>query len=611
MSSSDVKKSSGSPNKMKSPTGSKGSVLSGAEDEFNVKGQEEVFEIIEPEEEPVDISSSAALAPAVLNAKMFLQNQLSKSGVSLYDHLSALINKILSEKPENIMEGFEEYSRTLKEKWFRSAADCLQDQYIIRNYPDYTQKLITLFRPLPEEKTETEDDEEGAGDKRMDLMELQYYFEQAGAGLSKNEMFCTSAALYNLGQREIIKKYRFWGKIFGLEKNYIIAEVELTEEETTQRIEEQERLEEERRAALEEAEAEAEQEAKPEEIVPKAELGEEGEEGEEEGEEEEEKIKLKPAPKIPRPPKSMYKKPPDVPPEKIGEGTNQKVYFVCNRPGEEWIELPNVTPQQITTARQIRRYFTGNLDTEMFTYPPFPGKEINYLRAQIARISAGTQISPLGFYNFGEDEEEEVEEEEGEERIPVPNAAFEPVPLRDLLDPSMSFWVHHGRHILKQGRTKWWNPKQKSEDEEEAEEEEEEEEVEPEVGPPMFTPLSEDAALETMPAWSVRIGSQIVKDTAIAFVRSNLWPGAFAFAAGRKSDNIYLGWGHKYVAHNYSPPGMESIQTEYPLGPEIMEIEDPSVEQEEAWRLAHEKKKARPEEEEEEEEEGEEEEDED
>ncbi|XP_046996788.1 radial spoke head protein 4 homolog A [Schistocerca americana] len=464
-----------------------------------------------------------------------------------YDHLSALINKILSEKPENIMEGFEEYSRTLKEKWFRSAADCLQDQYIIRNYPDYTQKLITLFRPLPEEKTETEDDEEGAGDKRMDLMELQYYFEQAGAGLSKNEVFCTSAALYNLGQREIIKKYSLG--ILGP------------------------------------------------------------------GEEEEEKIKLKPAPKIPRPPKSMYKKPPDVPPEKIGEGTNQKVYFVCNRPGEEWIELPNVTPQQITAARQIRRYFTGNLDTEIFTYPPFPGKEINYLRAQIARISAGTQISPLGFYNFGEDEEEEVEEEEGEERIPVPNAAFEPVPLRDLLDPSMSFWVHHGRHILKQGRTKWWNPKQKSEDEVEEEvgptEEEEEEEVEPEVGPPMFTPLSEDAALETMPAWSVRIGSQIVKDTAIAFVRSNLWPGAFAFAAGRKSDNIYLGWGHKYVAHNYSPPGMESIQTEYPLGPEIMEIEDPSVEQEEAWRLAREKKKARPEEEEEEEEEGEEEEDED
>ena len=45
------------------------------------------------------------------------------------------------------------------------------------------------------------------------------------------------------------------------------------------------------------------------------------------------------------------------------------------------------------------------------SYPPFPGNESNYLRAQIARISAGTHISPLGFYQFDEEEEEE---EEGE-----------------------------------------------------------------------------------------------------------------------------------------------------------------------------------------------------
>ena len=48
---------------------------------------------------------------------------------------------------------------------------------------------------------------------------------------------------------------------------------------------------------------------------------------------------------------------------------------------------------------------------QVVSYPPFPGNECNYLRAQIARISAGTHISPLGFYQF--DEEEEEEEEEG------------------------------------------------------------------------------------------------------------------------------------------------------------------------------------------------------
>lgn len=33
------------------------------------------------------------------------------------------------------------------------------------------------------------------------------------------------------------------------------------------------------------------------------------------------------------------------------------------------------------------------------------------MRAQIARISAGTHVSPMGFYQFEEDEEEEEETE--------------------------------------------------------------------------------------------------------------------------------------------------------------------------------------------------------
>ena len=51
---------------------------------------------------------------------------------------------------------------------------------------------------------------------------------------------------------------------------------------------------------------------------------------------------------------------------------------------------------------------------QMVAYPPFPGSESNYLRAQIARISAGSHISPLGFYQFDEEEEEE---EEGDGRL--------------------------------------------------------------------------------------------------------------------------------------------------------------------------------------------------
>lgn len=46
---------------------------------------------------------------------------------------------------------------------------------------------------------------------------------------------------------------------------------------------------------------------------------------------------------------------------------------------------------------------------QVVSYPPFPGNEANYLRAQIARISATTHISPLGYYVFEEEEEEDDE----------------------------------------------------------------------------------------------------------------------------------------------------------------------------------------------------------
>lgn len=152
-----------------------------------------------------------------------------------------------------------------------------------------------------------------------------------------------------------------------------------------------------------------------------------------------------------------------------------KVYFVCNSPGiDDWLELPPVTPRQIAIARQITHLFTGSLDAgvskrkklkrnlftiyiinnrrrrekksadvskrkyrngilwhserpifhvifmefafpQIHTFPPFPGNEKNYLRAQIARISAGTQVSPIGYYVQKLDVEDEDSDEDAEE----------------------------------------------------------------------------------------------------------------------------------------------------------------------------------------------------
>ena len=54
----------------------------------------------------------------------------------------------------------------------------------------------------------------------------------------------------------------------------------------------------------------------------------------------------------------------------------------------------------------------------------------------------------------------------------------------------------------------------------------------------------------------------------------------------RKFENIYLGWGHKYSAENYSPPPPAPVQEEFISIPEITEIADPTPSEEAALRAA-------------------------
>jgi radial spoke head protein 4A len=74
---------------------------------------------------------------------------------------------------------------------------------------------------------------------------------------------------------------------------------------------------------------------------------------------------------------------------------------------------------------------------------------------------------------------------------------------------------------------------EEAEDEDDASRVDEPEEPEPEVGPPLLTPLSEDAEIGGLPPWTTRISSKLVPQYAIAVVDSNLWPGAHAFAIGK------------------------------------------------------------------------------
>ena len=63
------------------------------------------------------------------------------------------------------------------------------------------------------------------------MLELNFYFEQAGVGLNREEMIRIWLALKLLIEIHPVETVRFWGKILGIEHNYIIAEVEFRDGE--------------------------------------------------------------------------------------------------------------------------------------------------------------------------------------------------------------------------------------------------------------------------------------------------------------------------------------------------------------------------------------------
>lgn len=195
--------------------------------------------------------------------------------------------------------------------------------------------------------------------------------------------------------------------------NYVIAEVQFQEGVEEEETEEEEEVPDEREQGMGEVEDEDEEKEKEDE-----------------------------------PPKSSYKPPPVIPKEENGTGANKYIYFVCNEPGKPWVKLPPVTPAQIVCARKIKKFFTGRLDAPVVSFPPFPGNEANYLRAQIARISAGTHVCPIGFYQF--EEKEDVDEEGGGGRDTCEeNPDFQPLSVAEMVE-SLSTWVHYVPSILKQ-----------------------------------------------------------------------------------------------------------------------------------------------------------------
>lgn len=241
-----------------------------------------------------------------------------------------------------------------------------------------------------------------------------------------------------------------------------------------------------------------------------------------------------------------------APPVEHASGPNAYVYFVCNRPGGPMKRLPEVTPEQIRYARQLKQHFTGRLDAPVNSMVPFPGTEAELLRAQIARIAAATVLAPAGFYEHNEDDEVQQSED----------FAYSNFSHSDFA--RLDSWVHQRPPLLGQGRSALHEPPEPEEDEEPQELPEGHRNV-VEGGESELAPAADDLPIdedEGIPQWAPLKSTRVPgMQHGVGGIRSLLWPGAYAVGSQSTFANIYIGFG--MINSRFKPPMPPPVQKEY------------------------------------------------
>nr|CDS26828.1 radial spoke head protein 4 A [Hymenolepis microstoma] len=362
-----------------------------------------------------------------------------------------------------------------------------------------------------------------------------------GEGLNTNEYFKIYLAIRKLITDYPVDGVRFWGKIFGTQHDYYIIECQPSDYDAFQHSEEnvQERVEEGSK-------------------------------------------------RVPQLSNSTWKPPLDVPAEEIGEGVNNRVYFASNYASGPYTLLPLCHPKHITVARMIYSYFTGDLISKVSCWPPFPGTEAQYLRAQIARISSGIILAPKNFFRILQEEEQnaELSDEEGE-IVPTECEENEEYVPQAVEAMRSSDWVHSRPYILPQGRVNWINMRNIEESELDDRESggtetatqlkgPENEPEKREKGPQILTPISNDIEIDGYEPWRFKK----TRDGSYLLISSFLWPGAHTAARDGSFENIYVGWGLKATKPHEFPGWLSHVQSEILHEPK--ELVDPTPEQEKA-----------------------------
>lgn len=434
-------------------------------------------------------------------AKALLQRKEGSS--SVYDHLTEVILKLITEQPDNALAVFEQLSGQVKSATFPgpNAADRVGGQAAAAELEAARKAHLDVQAALFKAPGGDAEDAVQPGEPVQDLTDDANLLEWAGIGFGRTEMFRIHLALKQLSSKSAgARNLRFFGKILGAHSDYYVAEGV---------------------ADAEDEEADDAKDALGNTI------------------------------------------------QKTGDGPNKYTYWVCSSIGGAWTRLPRVTPHQLIVAKGSPRLLSGHLDSPVRGHPPFPGKEMHYLRALLAHISAGTALAPAGAF----------QPVDGDENGAIEPAAEWEAP-GDL--SGADAWVHTSLDINIKGRTRP-NPPAINDAGEEVPEEDA-----PEPSAPLKSiaedPAVDEGAEEGGGAWEIKTcpaaGVPEGEVQPLAVLKSLRWPGAYVAGVGKKWVNVYVGRGLPVSLAPYQPALPGTIPSEYAFGAEetlVLEKEDVRV----------------------------------
>ena len=185
-------------------------------------------------------SNTSAKLKEFDSLRTLLKSAKDPAGQDLHNHLIEIINHLVIHSPHKALDEFEEVSYLLKNK---DKIDMKQFLNIEEDHPyarhsddiaELTKDFIAKARKYFEKAVPAggaEEEGEGGGGEApapvgfiQDLIADANIYQWAGIGFGESETLLLMKSLKALAAKSGASQIRFWGKIYGIEKDYYIAE---------------------------------------------------------------------------------------------------------------------------------------------------------------------------------------------------------------------------------------------------------------------------------------------------------------------------------------------------------------------------------------------------